>query len=90
MGLSSDHLTFIQSILADETADESSFAGLRKGLAGLTLTRCDLADVDHETPFRVFPKYSVFLVDASDHCWVFTTDPARATGVVVAANRGVS
>ena len=90
MGLSSDHIAVIQTLLADEAASDSSISELRKGLAGLTLTRCDLADIDHETPYGVFPKYTVFLVDASDHCWVFTTDPARATGVVVAANRGAS
>jgi len=26
----------------------------------------------------------LFLVDASDHCWRITSDPAQATGIVLA------
>jgi len=29
----------------------------------------------------------LFLVDASDHCWRITSDPASATGIVLARDR---
>jgi hypothetical protein len=47
------------------------------------LTRCDASDVA-ETPFRAYPGFDVHLLDAADHCVQITTDPARATGIVLA------
>ena len=88
MGLSPEHVALIESCLGPDDADDQAVARLRKGLSGLTVTRCDTSDADAETPFRQFARYTVFLVDASDHCWTFTIDPAQATGVVVGTNRG--
>ena len=86
MGLSAAQLGMIDTYLAADTADAAAVTALRQALAGPTITRCDLGDVDQETPYRSYPRFTVFLVDASDHCWVITTDPARATGLVVASN----
>ena len=88
MAVSADHLARLDAALGAPDAGDAAIAALRKDLAGLSLTRCDLGDVDQETPFRQYGRHTVFLVDASDHCWVFTTDPAQATGLVVATNRG--
>ena len=90
MGLSPDHIALIETALGAADADDAAVTALRKGLAGLTLTRCDTSDVDSEKPFREYPRFNVYLVDASDHCWTITTDSARATGVVVATNRGAA
>jgi len=89
MGLGTDELAAIDALLGEEPAPASSgnadaLARFRLQFPRLSVTRCDASDVDFETPFRVFPAASVFLVDASEHCWRFTSDPARATGIVVA------
>ena len=43
--------------------------------------------MDTAVPFREYPGLSLFLVDATDHCWKITGDPARATGIVVARHK---
>ena len=67
------------------TANNSSqvVAGVRHRFPSLTITRCDASDVDTETPVLTVDRFSVFLVDGSDHCWRLTTDAARATGLVL-------
>jgi hypothetical protein len=68
-------------------SDGSGLVDFRQHFPALTLTRCDAADVDAEIPFREYPGVSLFLVDAHDHCWRITSDPARATGIVLAKHR---
>ncbi|MGO9438896.1 MAG: hypothetical protein ACLP00_31875 [Terracidiphilus sp.] len=80
-------LATIEELLLAESAsqpDGSRLAGFRQRFPNVSLTRCDLSDIDSETPFRVFAGMSMFLVDSSDHCSRITSDPARATGIVVA------
>ena len=89
MGLSADHIALIETVLSAADADDGAVSTLRKGIAGLTLTRCDTSDVDNEKPFREFKRFNVYLVDTSDHCWTITTDSAKATGLVVATNKVV-
>ncbi len=60
---------------------------LRQQLPKLSLTRCDASDIDAETPFRAFPRFTLYLVDGADHCWKLTSDPARATGLVVVQHK---
>ena len=81
MALSVDELGVIDAMLA---GDADGVSGFRGRFPGLTLTRCDASDLDAEIPFREYPGLSLFLVDATDHCWRITADPARATGIVVA------
>jgi hypothetical protein len=40
-----------------------------------------------EEPYRCFEALDLYLVDGRDHCWQFTSDPARATGVVLAQRK---
>lgn len=87
MALSDAELDAIEGLLAAAAPAETAIPALRERLPGLSVTRCDASDVDAETPFRVWPHVSLFLVDAADHCWRLTSDPARATGIVVAAAR---
>jgi len=89
MGLSADHIALIETLLGAADADDGAVGTLRKGITGLTLTRCDTSDVDNEKPFREYKRFNVYLVDTSDHCWTFTTDAAHATGLVVSTNKVV-
>jgi len=87
MPVSAEHIAAIEFHLSRDHADDADVAALRPCLQGLSLTRCDTSDVDLETAFREYKRYNVYLVDASDHCWTMTIDPARATGVVIGKNR---
>jgi hypothetical protein len=86
MGLSDSDFAAIDAMLAGGS-DGSGLVDFRQHFPALTLTRCDAADVDAEIPFREYPGVSLFLVDAHDHCWRITSDPARATGIVLAKHR---
>ncbi|MFG1411011.1 MAG: hypothetical protein B7Y12_21155 [Rhizobiales bacterium 24-66-13] len=86
MALKADDLTQIDQILSAVDADAGVFADLRKRFPHLSWTRCDASDVT-ETPFRIYPKFEVHLLDAADHCVLITTDPERATGIVLAARK---
>jgi hypothetical protein len=83
--LNEDALTRIDAALSPPDADPGELAGFRHDFPGLSLTRCALSDLGVEQPFRQYHRFNLYLVDASDHCWRLTADPARATGVVVAA-----
>jgi hypothetical protein len=83
--LSDDALATIEAALSPPDADLAALAGFRHEFPGLSLTRCDVSDLGVEQPFRQYRRFNLYLVDASDHCWRLTADPARATGVVVAA-----
>ena len=85
--MDADELATIEELLAVESAsaqDGSALAGFRQRFPNVSLTRCDLSDIDSETPLRVYAGISLFLVDSSDHCARITSDVARATGIVVA------
>jgi hypothetical protein len=86
MGLSDHDFAAIDTMLAGG-GDASGLADFRRRFPSLSLTRCDVSDVDAETPYREYPGLSLFLVDAHDHCWRITSDPARATGIVVARHK---
>jgi hypothetical protein len=85
VGLDDGALARIEAALSPRDADPAALSGFRSEFPGLTLTRCDVSDLGFEEPFRQYRRYNLYLVDASDHCWRLTADPARATGVVVAA-----
>ena len=68
-------------------APASDQAGLRQRFPGVLFTLCGEDDVParlkpvRETPAHLFYLYT----HASGHCLEFTSDPALATGIVVAA-----
>jgi hypothetical protein len=84
MSLSATELRQIDALFAPRDADANAFASFRARFPGLSLTRCDISDLSAENPFREYPRFNLYLVDGADHCWRFTADPARATGIVVA------
>jgi hypothetical protein len=89
MAINADEIDDIQELLARAPA-ESLFAQLRERFPKLSLTRCDASDIDAETPFREYGRYSLYLVDGADHCWRITDNPGRATGLVVAVHKALS
>jgi hypothetical protein len=83
MALGPDELLEIDGVLSASDTDALVFAQLRSRFPHLSWTRCDASDVT-ESPFRTYSRFEVHLVDRSDHCVQITTDPARATGIVLA------
>jgi hypothetical protein len=84
MALSTDELTEIDKVISVLEADASHvFAELRRRFPHLSWTRCDAGDVS-EVPFRTYSRFDVHLLDSADHCSHITTDPTRATGIVLA------
>ncbi|MFC0239209.1 hypothetical protein [Rhodopseudomonas telluris] len=83
MALSPDDIARIDALLGDDAAETGALKAVRQALPGLSLTQCDASDIDAEQPFRDYPRFSVYLVDGSSHCWTITTDIAHATGLVV-------
>ncbi len=86
MGLDAAGLDAIAALLDAADEPRATAAALRGRLPGFTVTVCDAADIDTETPFRVGRRASLYLVDNADHCWRLTRDAARATGFVIAAH----
>jgi hypothetical protein len=83
MALSTDELTEIDKVISVLEADAHVFAELRRRFPRLSWTRCDATDVT-EVPFRTYSRFDVHLLDSADHCSQITTDPTRATGIVLA------
>jgi hypothetical protein len=86
MALSADELIEIDNVLSAPSADAHVLAQLRSRFPHLVWTRCDATDVT-ETPFRTYLRFDIHLLDSSDHCAQITTDPGRATGVVLASRK---
>ena len=84
MALGADELTDIEQVLTASDPGASPLAELRRRFPHLAWTRCDASDVT-ETPFRSFARFDLHLIDGADHCVQITADPARATGIVLAA-----
>jgi hypothetical protein len=84
MALGTDELNEIEKVLSASEAGASPVAELRRRFPHLTWIRCDASDVIG-APFRSYERLDLHLIDGSDHCVQITTDPARATGIVVAA-----
>jgi hypothetical protein len=82
MALSADELTQIDAMLV-APGETHPFVELRRRFPHLSWTCCDASDVI-ETPFRVYEHFDIHLLDGADHCAQITSDPARATGVVLA------
>jgi aspartokinase-like uncharacterized kinase len=87
MALSTTELAEIEAVLDTEAEPARVVADLRRRFPALTVTQCDPSDLDNETPFRAWSRFSLYLVDSADHCWRLTSDAARATGLVVVAQK---
>lgn len=87
MTISSADVAKVDALLGGPDAERGAVMALRQQLPHLSLTSCDPSDIDAETPFRDYPRFSVYLVDGSQHCWTLTTDAAKATGLVVVQHK---
>ncbi|MCP3413481.1 hypothetical protein NLM16_05125 [Bradyrhizobium brasilense] len=83
MALTAEELIEVERLLAADAPDTGPFVELRRRFPRLACVRCDASDVT-DRPFRQFPRFDLHLLDGSDHCVQITTDPARATGIVLA------
>jgi hypothetical protein len=90
MTLAPAQVTQMDAALATADASSQTIAAIRQLAPGLMVTRCDALDMRDETPFRVYEKCSLFLIDGRDHCWKITQDPGCATGVALAPNGGAA
>ena len=84
MAIGSEELKEIDQCLSGDAVASSAVAALRLRFPKLSWTLCDASDVA-EAPFRSYPRFDLHLLDRADHCVRITTEPERATGVVVAA-----
>jgi len=87
MALGIDDLTAIGELLAAPVVDGAVFTELRKRFPHLSWTRCDASDVLEE-PFRSYGLIDLHLLDSADHCVRIVTDPAQATGIILASRGG--
>jgi hypothetical protein len=83
MALNVDDLTEIDALLMGLDADGRPFSELRRRFPHLSWTCCDASDVT-EAPFRIYERFEIHLLDSADHCSQITSDPTRATGIVLA------
>lgn len=84
MALTAKEISEIDGLLSPPEADGGAVAGLRERFPQLSLTRCEASDVDADEPFRRYPHFDLYLVDGANHCWELTSDPDRATGILLA------
>lgn len=78
-----EELREIEQFLAALDVDAGIFAELRCRFPKLSWSRCDASDV-FEAPFRAFGRFDVHLLSNVGHCAQITSDPAAATGIVLA------
>ncbi|RXH42170.1 hypothetical protein [Bradyrhizobium zhanjiangense] len=83
MALTAKELIEIERLLAADSAEMGPFVELRRRFPQLAWVRCDASDVADQ-PFRQFPRFDLHLIDGSDPCVQITSDPTRATGIVLA------
>ena len=83
MALSESDLSEIEKVLTAGDPAAPVFAQLKQLFPRLSWTQCDATDVTEE-PFRTISRFDIHLLDAADHCAHITTDPERATGVILA------
>jgi hypothetical protein len=81
--LTSENLAKIETMLGSPDANESVLKDFRQNFPGVSLTRCDPSDVEGEKPYKEFPRFTLYLISAIDHCVTMTHDPEAATGIIV-------
>lgn len=83
--ITEDDLVRLEGLLVTPATGTNPLTDFRSRFPGLSLTRCDAADMSDEQAFREYPAFNLYLVDGREHCWQLTDDPNAATGIVVAA-----
>jgi len=88
MPFTASEIDQIEALLSGGPRAPEVLATFRRRFPGRSLTRCDASDISEELPYRRLAKADLYLVDGRESCWRFTSDPAIATGVVLAAHTG--
>lgn len=84
MCISLDTLNEIELSLTEfHKLTQNPLAMLKGCFPELSFVRMSASDI-LETPFRSLPDYNLYLLDGREHCVQLTSDPAHATGIVVA------
>jgi hypothetical protein len=86
MALSAEELTEIEQVLSGLAADAPVIPEMKGRFPKLSWTRCDASDVV-EAPYRSSAMYDIHLLNSSDHCSQITSDPAKATGIILAKRK---
>jgi hypothetical protein len=84
--LTSENLAKIEAMLDGPDANDSVLKDFRQNFPGVSMTRCDASDVEGENPYKTFPRFTLYLISAVDHCVTMTRDPGMATGIIVVQN----
>jgi len=87
MAVSNEELAEIEKILSSDPS--VVLAEMRARFPHLSWTRCDASDVIEE-PYRSYDRYDMHLLDGEDHCVQVTSEPSRATGVIIAYREAAS
>ncbi len=85
MAIEAERIDELAALLLAVPAGGNPVPVVRASFPDLTVSRCDAADMRHETPYRRIGEFDVFLVDTSNHCWRMIDEPGVATGVILAA-----
>jgi len=87
MPFSPTEISQLEVLIAASDGGPRVAVEFRDRFPGRSLTRCEAVDMGAEEPYRCFDAIDLYLVDGRDHCWQFTSDPALATGVVLAQRK---
>lgn len=74
----------VRVLLSEHGVDEMAVSQLRSLWPEIHFTYCSEDDIHSGRPVQQTEKFSLYLVDSSDHCLCLTTDFNTATGLVIA------
>ncbi len=87
MSVSSQELIQIGTLLTTRSADGEVLSELEQHFPRLPLARCDTAELGTELPYQAYGRFDLYLVIDADDCGQFTSDPGRATGLVIVRHK---
>lgn len=82
--IAADQIDRVMRLMEGKVLDETLVIGLRTTFPDLHFTYCMDDDVTAAEPVREGEGFNLYLVDGSNHCFCFTQDPDKATGLVLA------
>lgn len=74
----------VAAVAVRQNLDESLLQSLRSAWPGVHFSYCMDDDVCGVEPVRALPGVNLYLVNGREHCLSLTTDPATATGLLLA------
>jgi hypothetical protein len=82
--IADDTLQKVAEAVEQAGVSEAVLAELRQGFPGVHFSYCMDDDVGTAKPVLERPGFNLYLVDGREHCLSLTSDPAVATGLLVA------